>query len=114
MNATITSEVRTGRGNRSLRAVCASSCQKLLAKLATVRASIYDEARARFTGPERLVRLALNEAEALAWQTQYPQLVFPSLALEKVQSLDAWQAAQAERRRASRAWHEPQLLRARV
>jgi hypothetical protein len=29
----------------------------------------------------------LNEAEALAWQTDYPQLFFPTLAMEKVQAV---------------------------
>jgi hypothetical protein len=36
----------------------------------------------------------LNEAEALAWQTAYPHLLFPSLAVEKIQSVAAWQARQ--------------------
>ncbi len=43
----------------------------------------------------RLLRLALNEAEGLAWQTEFPQLVFPELAREKA--------------RAAVAWHERQL-----
>jgi hypothetical protein len=40
--------------------------------------------------PERLVRVALNEAEALAWETEYPQLVFPTLAEEKIEAISAW------------------------
>jgi hypothetical protein len=40
--------------------------------------------------PERLVRVALNEAEALAWETEYPQLVFAALAEEKIEALSAW------------------------
>jgi hypothetical protein len=43
----------------------------------------------------RLLRLALNEAEGLAWQTEFPQLVFSELAREKA--------------RAAVAWHERQL-----
>jgi hypothetical protein len=43
----------------------------------------------------RLLRLALNEAEGLAWQTEFPHLVFPELAREK-----AWAAV---------AWHQRQL-----
>jgi len=40
--------------------------------------------------PERLFRMALNEAERLAWETEYPQLVFPMLAEEKIQVFSTW------------------------
>ncbi|MBI3875728.1 MAG: hypothetical protein HY300_07160 [Verrucomicrobia bacterium] len=43
----------------------------------------------------QLVKLALNEAEALAWQTPYPHLVFPALAHEKVSAVAAWHKRQA-------------------
>lgn len=42
-----------------------------------------------------LVRLALNEAEALALQTGFPHLVFPALAQEKVNAIAAWHQRQA-------------------
>jgi hypothetical protein len=38
--------------------------------------------------------LALNEAEALAWQTPYPHLFFPMLAEEKAASVKQWSARQ--------------------
>jgi len=38
----------------------------------------------------RILRLALNEAEALADQTGFPQLVFPTLAAEKAQAVSTW------------------------
>jgi hypothetical protein len=44
----------------------------------------------QFELPERLFRVALNEAEALAWETEYPQLVFPALAEEKIGAIAAW------------------------
>jgi hypothetical protein len=47
-----------------------------------------------FAGREKLLRLAVTEAEALAWATDYPQLVFPTLALEKAQTAAAWQERQ--------------------
>ncbi|MBI4658566.1 MAG: hypothetical protein HY735_06905 [Verrucomicrobia bacterium] len=47
----------------------------------------------------RSFRLALNEAEALAWQTPYPYLVFPLLALEKVRAIAAWHERQEALRR---------------
>jgi hypothetical protein len=40
--------------------------------------------------PERLFRVAINEAEAIAWDTDFPQLVFPELAAEKVEALATW------------------------
>ena len=42
----------------------------------------------------RISRLVLNEAEAIAWQTGWPDLVFPALAEEKLQALSAWHRAQ--------------------
>jgi hypothetical protein len=47
---------------------------------------------------QRLIRLALNEAEALAAQTGVPELVLPSLAEEKVGTLRKWVARQAAMR----------------
>ncbi len=43
---------------------------------------------------KHFLTLALNEAEALAFQTDYPHLVFPVLALEKVQAAISWQHRQ--------------------
>ena len=42
-----------------------------------------------------LVKLALNEAEALAMQTSFPHLVFPTLAQEKVSAVAVWHQRQA-------------------
>lgn len=39
---------------------------------------------------KHLVQLALNEAEALASQTDYPYLFFPNLAAEKLQAVGNW------------------------
>src|SRR5687767_14176476 len=47
----------------------------------------------------RLLRLALNEAEALAWQTEFPHLVFPELAREKAQAALVWHERQRSLRR---------------
>lgn len=46
----------------------------------------------------RLLRLALNEAEGLAWQTEVPHLVFPELAREKARAAVAWHQRQASLR----------------
>lgn len=47
----------------------------------------------------RLLRLALNEAEALAWQTDFPHLLFPVLAAEKANTAIAWHERQSALRR---------------
>jgi hypothetical protein len=47
----------------------------------------------------RLLRLALNEAEGLAWQTEFPHLVFPALAVEKAEAAVAWHQRQTALRR---------------
>ncbi len=69
---------------------CLKSCRRILAQLAKSRAAIYAEARHTLQTHDRMLRLALNEAEALAWETAYPQLVFPTLATEKVQAVADW------------------------
>ena len=43
---------------------------------------------------QRLIRLAINEAEALAAETGVPELVFPALAEEKVRQFKVWAARQ--------------------
>jgi hypothetical protein len=73
---------------------CVQSCKKLLAGIRATRNRIANEFHATREANEQLVQLALNEAEALAWQTPYPHLLFPALALEKVQSVATWQARQ--------------------
>ena len=73
---------------------CLKSCQKILAQIKSVKAAIFAESFKALQTQERLLRLALNEAEALAWETMYPQLVFPTLALEKVQAVATWEAHQ--------------------
>jgi hypothetical protein len=71
-------------------AFCASYCQKLLSEIQRARQEILAHFRNAFSGQEQLLRLALNEAEAMAFLTEYPHLVFPDLAMEKVQSAAKW------------------------
>jgi hypothetical protein len=79
---------------------CLASCRKILVQIATAKASIFSESYRALKAHEHLLRLALNEAEAVAAQTRYPHLLFPSLAAEKVQAVVAWDAHQREVRRA--------------
>jgi hypothetical protein len=73
---------------------CVQSCKKLLAGIEQTKKRITSEFQATLDSHAQIFQLALKEAEALAFQTEYPQLLFPSLALEKIQALSAWQARQ--------------------
>lgn len=70
----------------------------------TVRAMIQRQYPSLAEQQLRLVRLALNEAEALAWETGFPHLIFPTLAMEKVRCL-----AEQHEGRKFRARREPGL-----
>ena len=76
------------------RKACGASCRKIRAQIAGVKEAIFAEYSRAFSAPEQLVRLALNEAEAAAWQTKYPHLFFPTLAVEKVRAVATWNARQ--------------------
>lgn len=89
-------ENRTGRPNsrEAFRNACITSCQKVREQVARVRQGLFAEWRDMLTTQERLLQLALNEAEALAWQTEVPHLVFPTLAEEKVHAAASWTVRQ--------------------
>ena len=75
---------------QTVASACIASCQKLAAGIGRVRNHLLAEFQETVKVPDQLFRQALVEAEALAWQTEYPQLVFPELAMEKVQAVAAW------------------------
>lgn len=58
--------------------------------IATARAIVERDFSALATQNPRLLHLALNEAEALAWETEFPELVFPLLAQEKANNVLSW------------------------
>ncbi len=62
--------------------------------LAAVRRKIEREFSWLLQAHSRLLHLVLNEAEAVAWETGFPQLVFPVLAQEKVRQLALWHSRQ--------------------
>ncbi len=79
--------------------LCLKSCQKVLAQIRKVKGAFLNEWRARLREHQQMLRLALNEAEALAWQTDYPHLLFPTLAAEKAQGVLDWVRRQEDVRR---------------
>lgn len=78
----------------SFSSLCLASCKQLIGGIKRVKRGIFNQFQHRFGSHEQVLRLTLNEAEALAWQTGFPQLVFPTLALEKVQAAFAWEKHQ--------------------
>ncbi len=58
--------------------------------IATTRQAVLQDYAAELPQRGPLLRLALNEAEALAWQTEFPHLFFPELAAEKARAVAAW------------------------
>src|SRR2546425_7856130 len=78
------------RVQKTFTQLCLQSCRKLLAQIGRVKSTILSEFGATLGAHERVLRLALNEAEAIAWQTGFPQLFFPTLAAEKAQAVAEW------------------------
>ena len=79
---------------RRFLAVCGRCCQRVLARLAAVKAKVEREFGPTTAGYGQLLKAAVNEAEALAWQTPYPHLLFPVLAEEKAAEARKWAAQQ--------------------
>jgi hypothetical protein len=82
---------------------CVEQCRKLAAHLASAKESLITELAESYEISERLLQLAVQEAEAIAWDTEYPHLVFPALAMEKVRVAANWQERQGVIRRVNQA-----------
>ena len=74
--------------------VCLATCRKLTEQTEKTKDAILAEFRGATRTNEQMFRLAVTEAEALAWQTPYPHLVFPVLAQEKAQAVATWHKRQ--------------------
>jgi len=70
------------------------SCREFLRQMEEVKGSLWRDFGGTLEAQRHLLHLALNEAEALAWQTPFPDLLFPVLAEEKVAALKHWAAHQ--------------------
>ena len=80
------------RGPLALRRIAAEQIEN-------TKAAIVSEFRDKLEEHRDLLRLALNEAEALAWQAGFAHLFFPLLAAEKAQAVASWHARQRSIRR---------------
>ena len=72
--------------NQTFANVCLASGGKFAAQIERVKNNIVAEFRETFEAHEQLLNHAINQADALAWQTEYPHLIFPLLAMEKIQA----------------------------
>src|SRR5580765_3874039 len=79
--------------------LCLDTCRKLLNRIEQVKQAVLDEFRDTIDAHNQMVRLAVNEAEALAWETDYPHLLFPALAQEKAEQVSSWENRQREVKR---------------
>ncbi len=73
---------------------CTRCYHAVLRRLADVKAQVTTDFRHEMTGYEQVLSASLNEAEAVAWQTPYPHLLFPALAEEKAIEARQWAAQQ--------------------
>ncbi len=71
-----------------------SRCAQVAAQLETAKNVVAAEFSGQLDGHPTILRQALSEAEALAWETNYPHLVFATLAMEKAQAAVTWENRQ--------------------
>jgi hypothetical protein len=88
--------LENNQNQNAFTAFCADYCRKLLSEIQRTKQDLVNQFRKTFSGQEQLLRLALNEAEAMAFLTEYPHLVFPDLAMEKVQTAVKWSRHQQQ------------------
>lgn len=105
MNAQL-NPIQSDAGAKSnIKRVCAASCRKILEQIENLKTRIVSEFREGLAQDQHVLELAVNEAEALAWQSGFPQLFFPALALEKAHAISNWYARQQSlRRNPIRSW----------
>jgi len=96
-------KAKKGTANKAAsRAKESARCRELTVQMVQIKNGLVREFGTALGGHSELLRSALNEAEALAWQTAYPHLLFPVLAHEKASAVNRWAARQRRVERASR------------
>ena len=78
---------------------CLKSCDKVIDRIKETKAAILADARGNAQASDLMLRMAVAEAEAIAWQTPVPHLIFPTLAMERVQAVSNWSERQQRVRR---------------
>ena len=80
--------------DKTLQGVCRELCAKLVQQIGQAKNNLVAEFQDAFGTQAQLLQLAIVEADALAWQTDYPHLLFPALATEKIERAAHWRARQ--------------------
>lgn len=80
--------------DKTLQGVCQNLCAKLVQQIGHAKNNLVAEFQDAFATQQQLLQLAIVEADALAWQTDYPHLLFPALATEKIQRVANWRTRQ--------------------
>jgi len=80
--------------DKTLANTCRELCDKLVRQIEQAKDNLAAEFKGTFATQQQLLRLAIVEADALAWQTDYPHLLFPTLAAEKIQQASQWRSRQ--------------------
>jgi hypothetical protein len=85
------------QGARTL-AICTEACRTAARKIRQFEEQLAARLAVETEGgvSQQLVQQAMNEAEALAWTTQYPLLFLPELAEEKIRGARQWASRQQE------------------
>lgn len=91
---TIEQNKRSLNSNQTFTAACLGACEKLVTQLTQTKENIVAEFKGAFATRQPLLQHAINQADALAWESGYPHLLFPVLATEKIESAARWQARQ--------------------
>jgi hypothetical protein len=89
-------ENSTNHSAKNFSRACLTENDTINQALLQTKKSLLNEYSDKVHSDQRLLELALREAEALAWQTDYPHLIFPMLAAEKAQSTVAWHQHQSK------------------
>jgi len=71
-----------------------NACRKVTRRFQGLNRRLFREFSHPVRGSDVVLRNALKEAEALAWETPYPHLVLPLLAEEKARAARRWAARQ--------------------
>jgi hypothetical protein len=104
MKATKPMVEKTNRRPKAGAKACRANSRgrELTVQMTNIKNGLVREFGTAIGGHNALLRSALNEAEALAYQTAYPHLLFPVLAEEKASQINHWAARQRRVQRASR------------
>lgn len=86
--------IRRNCSNSEFFRACLGESTIVTDALARAKGNLIHQYSQNVEGDQRSLALALNEAEALAWDTGYPHLVFPLLGEEKARATAAWHSRQ--------------------